>query len=223
VAAEAAGRQQPRPAVEQHHRLRPRRDLRQQVGDAGRRQNLDQPVEGLWVAGGHAPRLGEFLRAAALDHIAGDREGRADEADQGRGRMFLREFGPDAADRLEHRRDLTHEARGIQRVHFIHSPERREAGAVALGELQIPPQGPGEDEDVAEEDGAIHPEAPDRLQGGIGRAGRVQAERHEIRRFRPQLPVFRQISSGLPHQPDRWRPDRFPAKRLQQSFHIYPQ
>ena len=54
---------------------------------------------------------------------------------------------------------------------------------------------------VREQDCRIHAEATNRLQGRFRRQGWIQAERHKIRRLRPQRPILRQITARLAHQP----------------------
>ena len=58
-------------------------------------------------------------------------------------------------------------------------------------------------QDVGEDDGAVEIVSPNRLQGDFGgEFGRV-AERKEIARLGASRPVFGQVTSSLPHQPDR--------------------
>jgi hypothetical protein len=97
--------------------------------------------------------------------------------------MLPRQLRPDEPDRFQHRRHPFQKAPAVERQHFIHSPQRRQPGAMPFGEGEIAAEGPGQDEDVAEEDRPIHAEPPNGLQRGGGGARRVQAKRDKICRF----------------------------------------
>src|SRR5208282_85789 len=58
-------------------------------------------------------------------------------------------------------------------------------------------------EDIGKHDRSIESEATDRLQGYLRRPFRVEAEIEEALRFLADRPIFRKVSTGLPHEPDR--------------------
>jgi excisionase family DNA binding protein len=72
------------PTVEEHHGLGPRLDLSNEIGVGRVGQDLHESAEDSGMAVDHGAHMGEIFRAAALDHIAGDGERTAGEADQGR-------------------------------------------------------------------------------------------------------------------------------------------
>ncbi len=123
-------------------------------------QQVQQPAEQGRVAVGHGRGLRRSPRAAALDHVAGDRERAAGEPDQrassgsaARRRPTVSSIGAvtagDAGGSAGQPGSVT---------------DRRQHRALAVREVQLLAQRPGQDQDVAEQDGRIEAEAPDRLQ-----------------------------------------------------------
>ena len=74
------------------------------------------------------------------------------------------------------------------------------------------------DQNIGKQDRRIEIEPPERLQRHFARQLGIIAQIKERSGLRPQLPVFRQIASGLAHEPDR-APFRlaFP-KNVEQRF-----
>src|SRR5262249_33092811 len=67
------------------------------------------------------------------------------------------------------------------------------------------PECVGNDQNVRKQDCSIESKPADRLQGHLGCELRRETEGEKVSRLLPDLPVFRQISSGLTHQPYRRR------------------
>ena len=85
------------PGVEELQRLGARLDLRAQVVGDDVGEQPGQPVPARGVAVHEGLGLGEVARAAALDRVGGEREGRAREADERHAQLAAQQ-----ADRLEH-------------------------------------------------------------------------------------------------------------------------
>src|SRR5271165_6080250 len=219
MGAEQRGRQHAGPAVEQHHGLGPGFDLCGEVGDRRLGQHRHQPREqgGLHIS--HGADMGEVLRPAAFDHVAGDGEGRAGEADQGRGIEPLgRQARPHALDRLQDRRDRQDHTVRIEGVDAGMIGQARQYRPLALRVAQAVAECPGQHQDVAEQDCPVHAEPADRLQRYLGGQIGIGAERDEVARLGADLSVFRQVTASLAHQPDRRRPDGLPAKDTKQGL-----
>jgi hypothetical protein len=87
---------------------------------------------------------------------------------------------------------------------------------LARGELEFEPHRFEQRQEVAEDDRRIDPEPLDRGNHHFGGEPRRLAE-FEKPDLRPDLPVFRQIPAGLPHQPDGRPLDRLAAAGFEQE------
>ena len=164
--------------------------------------------------------MGKILRAAALDHVAGDGERGASEPDQGGIPEALGcQAGADQAHRLHDRRHPFGDPGGVQRRDTGLIAQHGENRPLAFPEFQAVPERPGQHQDVAEQDGGVEAVAADRLQRHLGREVGGGAEGDEILHPGADRPVFRQIAPRLAHQPDRRRPYRLTAQGSQQRFH----
>ena len=129
------------------------------------------------------------------------------------------ELTPDDPHGLEHERD------GLLR---IRDPEPLDVGealdrlgddrADALDELDVDAHADDREHDVREEDGAVDPVAPHRLQRHLRAELGLPADLEEIVAL-ADLAVLRQRASGLAHEPDRraldvLAPTRAREKRL---------
>src|SRR6266705_5032783 len=74
------------------------------------------------------------------------------------------------------------------------------------------------DQDVGKKDCRIEPEPPDRLQRDLGREPGREAEIEKALDPPPYLPIFRQIATSLPHQPNRRNPLPMAGKNLDDRF-----
>jgi len=216
VLTEQPRRQHAGPAVEQHHHIGTRRDLRCQVRDRGLGQPVDQPGHHGRLAVGQPARAGEIRRATALDHVAGDREWSTREADQ---RHRSRQTAAHTPDRLEYRCDRLGQPSRIEPVDRGRARQWRKDRPLPLLERERIPERPGQNQDVAEQDRRIETEAPDRLKRHLRREIRRRAQRDEIPDFRPHRPILRQIAARLSHQPDGRRPDGFASQHPEHRLH----
>ena len=135
----------------------------------------------------------------AVQHVGGDRPGRAAEADQRPLRLQGRSH---PAERTAHRRQML-AGRGRQRGHLIRLRHAAEPRTLARLEPHLLAQGAGDQQDVGEDDGGVEAEPPHRLQRRLRRHVGVQAKGDEVRRLGAQSPVLGQIAPRLPHEPDR--------------------
>ena len=156
-------------------------------------------------------------RPFAGDHVARHRPGRAAEADE-RGLRRQRAF--ETGDRLEHRRQLLQVERLVEGAEPPFVGERRQPRALAALEADLLSERIGNDEDVREQDRGVEAEAADRLERHLDRLVRIVAELEERAGPGTDRPIFRKVAAGLPHQPERRRPYRFTAKRLQEPRRV---
>ncbi len=98
--------------------------------------------------------------------------------------------------------------------------------AFALDEPHIAAHGVEHQQDVGEQDGAVHAIAPNRLQRGFRGQGGGITEIQEPLRLGAKLQVFGKMPSSLTHHPDGNRIDPFPvqhsSKRLFVSVTHHP-
>src|SRR6185437_298405 len=80
------------------------------------------------------------------------------------------------------------------------------------------PERVGNHQNVGEDDRGIEAEAPHRLQGDFGGKIRVEAEVEEAAGPGADLAVFREVTAGLPHHPDRGHFPFLPAEHVEQGF-----
>ena len=78
-----------------------------------------------------------------------------------------------------------------------------EFGADALHQIVRKPHGFGHNQDVAEQDGGVHPVGIDGLDGHFGRAVGIEQELLEAAYLGANGPVFWEGSSRLTHHPHR--------------------
>ena len=187
------------PRVEELDRIGAGADLHLAVVDDRGRDLLQERVEQRPVGVEEGLDADVVVRAAALDHVGGERPWRTGEAQQ---RALALELGFDAsqglADIVESRRD----AGGIEAFHLRAGLEFEiHRNAAFLAELVTLAERLGDHEDVGEDDGRIEREAPERLQRDLG--GEFRRAHH----FEEGVPglqraVLRQVAAGLAHDPD---------------------
>ena len=90
--------------------------------------------------------------------------------------------------------------------------DRLELRPLALDEGDLAAERQRNDQDVGEEDRRVEVEPFDRLQRYLGGELGIEAEVEEGADPRPQLPVFGQVASCLPHHPDRRRIETLPVE-----------
>ena len=206
-------RKHPRPGIEKLDGIGARIDLMAEMVDDRVDEEIDQQLEGFRMGIGPSLHLGEVLAAAAFDHVAGQREGSAGESQE---RRFLRQLRPRPADRLIDRRQVLLQARPGQAAELRGIGQRLELRTLALLEPDLLAERIGHHQDVGEDDRRVEPEPANGLQRHLdGLVGRV-AEFQKRARGRAHGTVFRQVATGLSHQPDRWRRMSRSGQRLQE-------
>ena len=197
--AEQFRRQFPGPTFEQLDGVRPRLDLRFEIVNRGVGEEVEEVAEILPFSIPEAFRRPGQRVCFASAHVAGDRPWRAGEANQG---GFRRETGAGEGEGFQ---------RGGESGEQIFRSEadevgaggegRGKAGAAFFGEVEGLPEGGGKEQDVGEDDGGVKPKPPHRLHGCLaGKAG-VADEGYKVLGLGAQAAVFRQVASGLAHEP----------------------
>ena len=88
-----------------------------------------------------------------------------------------------------------------QRIDALGIADRVEPGTLAGLEAHVLAERIGNHQDVGKQDRGVEAEPPDRLQRGFDRGLGVVAELKERAGLSTDRPVFRQVASGLAHQP----------------------
>ncbi len=166
------------------------------------------------MAIGPALHLGEVAAAAAFDHVAGEREGRAGEAQQ-RGLVSAAPCGSRRIAAID-RRQMLGQPRARELAELGGIGQCLELRAFAFLEPDFLAERVGNHEDVGEDDRRIEAEATDRLQRDLDGLFRRVAEFEERSGRGADGAILRQVASRLPHQPDRRRRKARPGQRLQE-------
>ena len=195
-----ARRQHAGPGVEDLQHVGAGLELSEQILDRVLDQHVDDLCKRLRMAIGHHPRRRLVRRALAGHHVGRDRPRRAAKSDQ---RDLRIELAAHAAQRLEHRLELGEVARRCQRADLVRRIQRIEPRAFAGLEPHLAAERVGNDENVREDDRGIEVEAADRLQRHLGGVFRREAQIEKAARLGAQFAIFRQVTAGLPHHPDR--------------------
>ena len=88
-----------------------------------------------------------------------------------------------------------------ERLDLRGRPDRRRELRASLVELHLDPHRREGDQDVGEEDDAVHPEAPEGLHRDLDGRRDVGAEVEEGETL-PHLAVLGEVAAGLAHEPD---------------------
>ena len=191
------------PGVENHRRLRPGFDLGVEVERHGVGVDFEDAVHQVGALVHQRLDGAVVVRAAAFDHVAGQRPGAAREADQGHfaHAVLIGQCLADGAHRVEHIAQLVHVGHGQLGHGGLVAHDLGEFRAFARGEAQAQAHGVGHGEDVAEQDGGVEVVAAQRLQRHLaGRLG-VGGQAHEAAGHVARGAVFGQIAARLAHQP----------------------
>ena len=150
---------------------------------------------------------------SAFNHVAGQGVGAAGKADQ---RHAIIERPQGLADGVGH---ITQAIVGVgggqaQDVPFF-TQGMFKARPFALAEIQPQPHGIGHRQNVGKNDGGVQIVARQRLQRHLTGERRVPAQVEKAADAPAQRAVFRQITSGLTHHPDRRMVGRLAQQRAQ--------
>ena len=203
-----------RPGVEELEHLGAGLDLGEQVSDDRVGQQVHEPREGGRLVEHELLHLGVLARMAALDHVAGERERGAGEAD---------EWHPAA-------QLAGHEAQGVEHVGSV-GPGIADAHAVEVGraahgaldhravagvEVEADAHALEWQEDVGEDDGGVELEPGERLQRDLGGHVGPPAQLDEAQLL-TQGAILGQVAAGLTHEPDRGGVDGLAQAGVEQS------
>ena len=163
----------------------------------------------------HRLDAAEVVRAAALDHVAGQRPRAAGKADQ---RHPAAQLGADLRDRIEHVLQGT-QIRHLQRHHLFFIAQRTlELRPLAFDKIQAQTHRIGHRQDVGKQDRRIQRVTVERLQRDFGGVIRILGQTEEGTGALARRAVFRQITTGLAHQPQRRVIGRLAQQGAQESI-----
>ena len=187
------------PGVEDLDRVDARLDLHQQVVGDLVGQLVQQARQQRRVGVEHRLEVPVVLGAAALDHVGRQRERRAGEADQGRA---VAQLALDQAHGVGH---VAGVLAGVDDAQGVHVGGRAD-GVVHPRAVVVEGEGRAHrlqrHQDVAEQDGRVEAEAPDRLQRDLAGQLRGLAQLDE-RDLLAHGAVLGQVAARLAHDPDR--------------------
>ena len=176
-------------------------------------QEPGQPVPGLGLPVHQPLGEGELGRGAALDRVGGEGERSPREADE----RYL-ELAPQQPDRLQHHRQLLARLEAPQRLDVRRRAHGLlDAGALAGHEVEGDAEGGQGQQQIAEDDGGVHPQGLHGLERHLHRQLRGAAELEQAVLL-AEGPVLRHVASRLAHEPDRHTVRRFPPTRFEKSF-----
>ncbi len=188
------------PSVENLHSLRSRVDLGVEVGGNGLGVGIEDFVQQIGARVHHGFDGAEFFAAAAFDHVTGERERTAGEADK---RYAAVQCFTDGSYRVENVLQFFH----IGDVQFgnvvLVLQGAFEFRAFAFGKIQSQAHCVGDGQDVGKQNRRVQIETFQRLDGNFGRQFGVFAQIEEAARFRACGFVFGQITPRLTHHPNR--------------------
>lgn len=172
------------PSVENLHRLRARVDLGVEVGGNGLGVGIEDFVQQIGARVHHGFDGAEFFAAAAFDHITGERERAAGEADK---RYAVVQCFTDGSYRVENVLQFFHVGNvQLGDVGFV-LQGAFEFRAFAFGKIQPQAHCIGNGQDVGKQNRRVQIEAFQRLDGDFGRQSGVL---HKSRK----LPAFARVA-----------------------------
>ena len=143
------------------------------------------------------------VRAAAFDHVAGQRPGAARKTDQGHlaHAVLIGQRLADGAHRVEHIAQFVHVGHGQLGHGGLVAHDLGKLRAFTGRKAQTQAHGIGHGQDVAEEDGGVEVIAAQRLQRHLAGQLRVRGQAHEAAGHIARGAVLGQVAAGLAHQP----------------------
>ena len=187
----------PGPRIEDLEHVSPGLHLHAERLGADLRHAVQELIDELGLAVGQAHEVLHVAGESLLTGVGCQGPRRAGKADDG---GLLAELPLQPTDRLAGRlHDLLDVAvESLEVGAFLHriSYDRSRI------ELELDAQAGEGNQDVGEDDDAVHAEAPMRMQRDLGRSIRICAQLEEARLL-TELAVLRQVTPRLPHQPDR--------------------
>jgi len=214
MASIVLGRKAPGPAVEDLYHLATGLGLRREVPRECRHQAVHQCLPGTGVV--VHDRLGVLVvpRSPSLDRVTRQGKRSPGEPDQ---RTVTRQIGPHTPDRLQHKVHLRHVLELAEPIDVAGCPQRvADRRAFAGGVLKLQAHRAEDRQQVGEQDRRVDTQCrlgtESHLRGEIGSSAQF-----EKRDLAADLHVLGQISTRLPHQPDRSRIDRLAADRLHEA------
>ncbi len=194
-------RERASPGIEDHADVDPGLDLCSQVLAHGARVHVEDAMQEVGTRMAHGLQRSPVVAARTFDHVAGEGKGAAGEADE---RHAIAQLAANLAHRVHHVAQLHRRIRHRELGDVALVAQRPlEARTFALGEAQPEAHRIRDRQDVGEEDRGIERKALERLQCHLGGERGRLCQRQETSRLGARRVVFRQIASGLSHEPDR--------------------
>ena len=159
------------------------------------------------------PRRRLIGRAAARDHIGRHRPRRAAEAQQ---RDRRRQIRLDPCNRLIDRRKLGVIDLGPQSFKRRRVVERIEPRSFTSLERHVLTESVRHHQNIGKQDRGVKAKAANRLQRNFCGELRIETQVKKVIRLLADCPIFRKISSRLPHQPNRRNGTAFACQRTKQ-------
>ena len=198
VASVVVGREAADPAVEELHELCAGIELGHEIAAHGTGDPVHQVVPGRLVAVHERLGVEPGFARAPLDAVAGQREGRAGEADHRNRIVEPRAGGPHDVHHVAERLEI------LQLMEPLHvgrfSKRIVDHRALPHRELKIHAHRLEDGEQIAEDDRRIDTEPVDRGDHHFRRQSRILHQPHEVNLL-PHAAVFRQVAARLSHQP----------------------
>jgi hypothetical protein len=196
-------------------------DLRVEIRDDRAYVDVDDARQEIRSRVRHLAHEGEVAAAAALDHVARERERASRESDEGN---TAAELALDLRDRLR-RRSRAIACRARERSDRASSRSGRAKRGPSPSANESPrPIASGIVRMSEKENRGVERKARERLQRDFGGVIGILRERHEAACLRAHRVVLGEVASGLPHEPDRRVRRRLAPQRAQKvSFVITAQ
>ena len=198
--ANSRGGSTPDPGVKNLQRVGAGIELPQQVLDRVLHQHIDDFRECLRMAIGHDARRRLVGRALSSHHVVRDGPGRSAKADQ---RNLRIELASHTAQCFIHRFEFAEFRSRRERFGFFRRIQGLQPRAFADLEAHLTAERVGDYKNIREDDSGVETKTSYRLQRDLGCQFRRETEIEKAARFGAHLAIFRQITAGLPHHPDR--------------------
>jgi hypothetical protein len=204
-----------RPGVEDLHSVYPGFELPDEITGRCIDQLVDQPGKILRMVIGEQACRRLIGRAAARDHVGGNGPGRPTKAKQ---RNLFRQVLPDPPNGLVNRRQGIVIDPGAELRQSSRLTQRFEPWTLTLFKTNTLTKRVRYHQNIGEQDRGIKTEAADRLQRYFRCKLWVEAKIEKSAGFFANSPIFRQIASGLTHQPNWRRSAGLTCQRAEQRF-----
>ena len=208
-------RKHARPGIENLHGIDPGLELPDQISSGRIHQLIHQTGKSFRIAIGEHPCRLLVWSAVSSNHVACYRPRRTAEAQQ---RNVRRKAGFDPPDRFVNRSKHAVIELQSEPHQSLAVGDRIELRPLTRCKSDRLPERMRNHQNIGKQDRSVEAKPTHRLQRHLGRQIRRKTQREKISRLFPQRPIFRQIASGLPHQPYGWRTTWLMIEHVQNGF-----